>query len=466
MQASGGRNPAPYFAFLILPLIAAHLGCRASEVWITDQGVGAYELGVPNFDLQVTVSAIEGAFGADVRVAVTPSSLRSVPPASGRRRGFDVLVRVFDRSERLLSESAFSDTLRLSHAQAPDADAPIFWIQRLDTGSGTRLVQVILIDHESSGQSSRVVRLEVPDGSEPYLGEPILEGNGQNGATVPFLGSLVPASSDSLLATIQYASASATPADVRFTLLRVERDSEVATPPYWVSPGYGSLQFRGIAPLEADTVQAITRRIPGSAGATSVAFHIPRLDEGVYRLEFEAHTPGARPLSRTRFITITPPGFPHLLSIDQMVESLRYIAFEGEIRRIREGGNAQAMRARFDAFWGSLLPRRQAAAHLLESYYSRIEEANLRFSSFKEGWKTDRGMIFVLLGAPLEVFAREDVEVWRYAIADDATQTFTFDRVPVPDAGRRYDNYVLRRRPYYEQVWAQAMDRWRHGIKL
>ena len=36
----------------------------------------------------------------------------------------------------------------------------------------------------------------------------------------------------------------------------------------------------------------------------------------------------------------------------------------------------------------------------MRRYYARVEEANLRFSAFKPGWKTDRGMVYVRYGEP------------------------------------------------------------------
>ena len=40
----------------------------------------------------------------------------------------------------------------------------------------------------------------------------------------------------------------------------------------------------------------------------------------------------------------------------------------------------------------------QKAKSLIAIYYNRIQNANLHFTTFKEGWKTDRGMIYVVFG--------------------------------------------------------------------
>ena len=154
--------------------------------------------------------------------------------------------------------------------------------------------------------------------------------------------------------------------------------------------------------------------------------------------------------------------------MEEMVEALAYVAYPREIEHIRAAPTPLEKKRRFDAFWGELLPNRRVAASLIERYYSRIEEANLLFTSFKEGWKTDRGMVYVILGPPGYVDRRLDGEVWHYATfaGRDPLHTFTFERVRTSEGDAVFENYVLQRRPYYEQVWFRALDRWRDGTVL
>src|SRR5690606_38240941 len=128
---------------------------------------------------------------------------------------------------------------------------------------------------------------------------------------------------------------------------------------------------------------------------------LPELPRGLYRIEAQTEgDPGVDPLRQGRFLVVTSPGFPRVQTLDEMVDALGYIAYEREVGRIREGTTAAERLQRFDAFWGSLVRQRSVATNLIETYYARIEEANLLYSSYKEGWKTDRGMVYVLLGPP------------------------------------------------------------------
>jgi hypothetical protein len=84
-----------------------------------------------------------------------------------------------------------------------------------------------------------------------------------------------------------------------------------------------------------------------------------------------------------------------------------------------------------------------------------VEIANYRFTSFKEGWKTDRGMIFIIFGAPDEVQVNGAQEIWGYK---NPRQQFYFTK-----AGSVYcpDHSVLVREKDYAEYWYQTIDLWR-----
>ncbi len=91
----------------------------------------------------------------------------------------------------------------------------------------------------------------------------------------------------------------------------------------------------------------------------------------------------------------------------------------------------------------------------MRSYFKRVESANLYFTSFKEGWKTDRGMIFIVFGAPDEVTFSGQQEKWSYK---SPRQVFIFTK-----AGSVYspEHSVLIRDAQYTENWYQTIDLWR-----
>ena len=107
-----------------------------------------------------------------------------------------------------------------------------------------------------------------------------------------------------------------------------------------------------------------------------------------------------------------------MTQLDELVEALRYIAFDKELEEIYASNSVAEKRQEFDGFWGSLVSNRRAAGNMIKQYYGRAEEANLFFTGHKEGWKTDRGMVYVMLGPPMYVEYAFDSQIWHYSYSE------------------------------------------------
>ena len=95
----------------------------------------------------------------------------------------------------------------------------------------------------------------------------------------------------------------------------------------------------------------------------------------------------------------------------------------------------------------------------MRNYFKRVEWANYYFTSYKEGWKTDRGMIYILFGLPEELFKFNDREVWNYK-SPSLKVSFTFVKSSTlfdPD------NYVLIREKKFQETWYEKVDLWRNA---
>jgi len=130
----------------------------------------------------------------------------------------------------------------------------------------------------------------------------------------------------------------------------------------------------------------------------------------------------------------------------------------------------EELKRRFDAFWAERVPNRQAAANLLARYYERVEEANVLFTSHKEGWKTDRGMIYIVFGPPAYVENRFNRRDWYYyergGIVSRALPPFIFQRSSAYGLSGMFDHYILQRSERYEEEWRRRRDQWRDGRVL
>ena len=118
-------------------------------------------------------------------------------------------------------------------------------------------------------------------------------------------------------------------------------------------------------------------------------------------------------------------------------------------------GAAGEDKTKFDKIILDITSDKDRAVTFMRNYFKRVEYANLFFTSFKEGWKTDRGMIFIIFGAPDEVTFSGQQEKWGYK---SPRQVFIFTK-----AGSVYspEHYVLIRDSQYTENWYQTIDLWR-----
>jgi GWxTD domain-containing protein len=149
-------------------------------------------------------------------------------------------------------------------------------------------------------------------------------------------------------------------------------------------------------------------------------------------------------------------GFPKVTMHTQMRDALRYITSAKEFQQL----NAYKIpKLAVDSFWIANAGRPDLATELIRKYYMRVETANKLYTSFTDGWKTDRGMIFLIMGKPSGVFRSFSQEVWIYGENDDlGALRFYFNKVQNPFTD---DDYVLARNPYYKSAWYQNVQLWR-----
>ncbi|MBO8131140.1 MAG: GWxTD domain-containing protein [Candidatus Marinimicrobia bacterium] len=119
----------------------------------------------------------------------------------------------------------------------------------------------------------------------------------------------------------------------------------------------------------------------------------------------------------------------YINNLDEAIQQLRYIASAKTIRDMLKSSEEEK-KEKFKKFWADLDPSPGTEKNeLMEEYYRRVAYANEHFSNFLPGWKTDRGMIFILFGPPSEVerhpfeMNTRPYEIWYYY---EINRTFVF----------------------------------------
>ncbi len=158
-------------------------------------------------------------------------------------------------------------------------------------------------------------------------------------------------------------------------------------------------------------------------------------------------------------LLVTDDRYPKVTRPDKLTEPLLYMSTNQEITEMAGANDDKKV---LDRYWLSLMQGNPELAKLvIRSYYNRVEEANRLFTSYKEGWKTDKGMIFIILGPPDRVQRSKDKEVWVYDQKANATNVnFTFNKRTNQFVD---DHYELVRYVEYQPIWYPVVEAWRNG---
>ncbi len=152
--------------------------------------------------------------------------------------------------------------------------------------------------------------------------------------------------------------------------------------------------------------------------------------------------------------------FPLVKTFQEVLKPLIYISKKSETDAIR---NAPDPKAAFEKYWLSLINIPDQASRTIKKFYERVEGANLLFTSYKEGWKMDMGMIYIIYGPPDEVYKSEEIIDWVYN-RDISMPTVRFSFFKVKNVFTD-QHYTLQRKKQYDKNWFRSVELWRTGRK-
>ncbi|MGI4863943.1 MAG: GWxTD domain-containing protein [Janthinobacterium lividum] len=183
--------------------------------------------------------------------------------------------------------------------------------------------------------------------------------------------------------------------------------------------------------------------------------------QGLYALRIGGM--GGEPV-RTMPLLVTRSDFPGQRTAEELIENLLYLTTAAERQQLRQ--SAEPKRA-VDQFWLQAAGGDQARARdLIRRYYGLVTTANELFTGHKPGWLTDRGLLYVVLGAPGSVRRLPTGEErWVYTELDRSGRETAFTFRPRPST-LAPDNYELVRHPEYESLWYAAVERWRKTMTV
>ncbi|OQX96850.1 MAG: hypothetical protein B6I24_10695 [Bacteroidetes bacterium 4572_128] len=149
--------------------------------------------------------------------------------------------------------------------------------------------------------------------------------------------------------------------------------------------------------------------------------------------------------------------FPFVKKAKNMFFPLEYLASKKEFEDFNKNNYKKEI---VDKFWLQATGNLERAKELIRIYYTRVFWSNLYFSTYKEGWKTDRGMVYLIYGIPTKVLKSELYEKWFYGESYSSKyMNFTFKK---NEKSISNNDYNLIPNPKKEN-WLEAIDTWRNG---
>jgi GWxTD domain-containing protein len=162
--------------------------------------------------------------------------------------------------------------------------------------------------------------------------------------------------------------------------------------------------------------------------------------------------------------------FPALNTPEEMIEPLAYLASDEEMVTLRSSARPKVA---LDDFWIGCGGNVEKSRELIRIYYTRALYANYYFTSSREGWRTDRGMIYIIYGPPDKLYKSISEESWGYRRSEvksswgtryQVKEDYLFFNFKKNDSKFSDNDYSLNRSATIVSYWDKAVINWRKGI--
>jgi GWxTD domain-containing protein len=164
--------------------------------------------------------------------------------------------------------------------------------------------------------------------------------------------------------------------------------------------------------------------------------------------------------------------YPKLTAPEVMIEPLSYLASQDEMIQLR---SAAKQKAALDAFWIKCGGNVDKARELIRIYYTRVLYSNYYFTSYKEGWRSERGMIYIIYGPPDKVYKTSEGESWgykkpvlrsRWGGRFTVTDSYLFFNFKKRENNFSDNDFYLSRSETLVTYWDRAIASWKKGVVL
>lgn len=246
-------------------------------------------------------------------------------------------------------------------------------------------------------------------------------------------------------------------------LLRFKSDTGYTRPMHFSNFSPSSIEYKGID-YDEKTVLQSNRRILTDYSSVFIEYKFANQERGNYRFAVTAKKGSDQQLYKARDFGVKSKNYPAINSTREMARPLVYLMGEDEYKKLISISDPDSLKKEMDRFWLKNIGNSHQAADVIEKYYQRVEEANKQFSNFKEGWKTDMGMIYILFGPPWYTDDRLQQITWYYSYnRQDPEYSYRFYQPKMKNKFYPFYHYLLERHNYYYTVQYMQRQLWLSG---
>ncbi|NGP90076.1 GWxTD domain-containing protein [Fodinibius halophilus] len=247
-------------------------------------------------------------------------------------------------------------------------------------------------------------------------------------------------------------------------LLRFESDTSYARPMHYSNYSPSSIEYKGID-YDKETELQSNKRVLSEYSSVFIEYKFAIQDRGNYRFQVTASKEGGeKEIFKARDFGIKSKNYPAVKSTKELARPLIYLMGEKRYEEFIAISDRDSLKKEIDRFWLKNIGSSARARDVIQLYYQRVEEANKQFSNFKEGWKTDLGMIYVLFGPPWYTEDRLNHLSWYYSYnREDPEYSFRFVQPKLKSKYFPFYHYIFKRNNFYYTIQYMQRELWLTG---
>ncbi|MDZ7657810.1 GWxTD domain-containing protein [Fodinibius sp.] len=467
----------PLRIFLLFLTFAGSIflfSCSSSKIDVTQQGsdytykVGHPELRINAFGfidqeqgptLEITAEVIKGSLVYSQQNDSLSANI-----------AIDIQIVDLDNGENIIESERITKTVSSSNEQITSSRETITINYSQQVSPSNYQISVTVTDLNSKRKLTQTTETFIPETDEGEFTISTIQMYGKEDDTdwAPITGYDVQSSVDSLRFIFQVISPQ-TERPMTIDSRLVEFRSDTGLPRSMTRNNYSpsSIEYKGID-YDRETVIQSTRRVLSDYSSVFVEYKFANQNRGNYRFEVTTKKEGdEEDQFNGRAFGVKSPNFPAVQNLNELARPLVYLMDSKQYESLMEISDKDSLKRVIDRFWLKNIGNKQKTRRVIELYYTRVEQANKMYSNFKEGWKTDRGMIYVMFGNPFYTRDRLRALTWYYSYnLEDPEYRFRFVQPQLNNKFFPFDHYLLQRQSYYHSRRYIQRDLWLSGSIL